>query len=178
MSTFEFNVLHEKSNGELMALPYALSRDIFLTRGVTLCNRFQDGVEEVAEILELEATGNKRDAITWAGVAHTLISVQEMGTEQRKEYRADDFDGTALGEDYIQDEDNIWRSIRSERSREGWYCNNMAGLPCLRWSLIATPRKDPAPCARFGLFPRLVTYSTVEFVFPLLPLLGTMSRYP
>jgi hypothetical protein len=70
---------------------------------VTLCNSCLNGVEEVEEIVELEATGNKRDAITWAGMARTLISVQEMGTEQRKECGAYDVAGTALGEDYIQD---------------------------------------------------------------------------
>jgi hypothetical protein len=70
---------------------------------VTLCNSCLNGVEEVEEIVELEATGNKRDAITWAGVARTLISVQEMGREQRKECGAYDVAGTALGEDYIQD---------------------------------------------------------------------------
>jgi hypothetical protein len=31
---------------------------------------------------------------------------------------------------------------------------------------------------RFGLFPRHISYSTVIFLFPLLPLLGAMSRYP
>jgi hypothetical protein len=67
MRTFQFNVLHEKGDGELMALPGALSWDTFLTRGVTLCNRCLKGVKEVEEIAELEAPGNEGDAITWDG---------------------------------------------------------------------------------------------------------------
>jgi hypothetical protein len=57
-------------------------------------------------------------------------------------------------------------------------CNNMDFLPPQRRPLIATPRGDPARCVRFGLFLHHVTYSNVVFTFPLLPLLGAMSRYP
>jgi hypothetical protein len=43
---------------------------------------------------------------------------------------------------------------------------------------VPTSGEDPARCARFGIFPRHVTYLNVVFAFPLLPLLGAMSRYP
>jgi hypothetical protein len=38
---------------------------------------------------------------------------------------------------------------------------------------VPTSGEDPARCARFGLFPRHVTYSKVVFAFLLLPLLGS-----
>jgi Integrase zinc binding domain len=88
-----------------------LSRDTFLTRRVTLCNRCLNGVEEVEDIVELEARGNEGDAITWDGVARTLITVEEMRTEQRKEYGVDSVAGTVLEEDYVQDEDSIWCKV-------------------------------------------------------------------
>jgi hypothetical protein len=77
-----------------MALPDSLSRDTFLTRVVTLCNRCLNGLEEVEEILELEAPGNRGDAITWAGVARTAITVEEMRREQRTEYGVNGVTGT------------------------------------------------------------------------------------
>jgi hypothetical protein len=42
---------------------------------------------------------------------------------------------------------------------------------------VPTSGEDNARCTRFGLFPRHVTYLNVVFAFPLLPLLGAMSRY-
>jgi hypothetical protein len=97
MQTFQFNVLHEKGDGELMALPDALSRDTFLTRDMMLCNRCLNGVEEFEEILELEAPGNKGDAVTWAGVNRTVITIEEMRREQPTEYGVDIAAGTVLG---------------------------------------------------------------------------------
>jgi RNase H-like domain found in reverse transcriptase len=47
MRTFQFNVLHEKGDRELMAPPGAMSRDTVLTRGMTLCDRCLNGVEKV-----------------------------------------------------------------------------------------------------------------------------------
>jgi hypothetical protein len=103
----QLNVRHEKGDGELNRPPRRVESDIVLVRGVTLCNLCLNGFEEVEEIVELEAIGNEGDAIIWAGVARTLISVQAKRPEQRKEYGAHDFSGNALWEEYFQDEDSI-----------------------------------------------------------------------
>jgi len=93
MQTFNFEVLYERGDGALMAVPDALSRDT-MDKDVVLCHRCLEAVNEVTEE---------------AGGATEVLTADEMRAAQREAYGED---GVGLGEaDCAEDEDGVWCKV-------------------------------------------------------------------
>jgi RNase H-like domain found in reverse transcriptase/Integrase zinc binding domain len=89
---FRFTVCYSRGDGELMAVPDALSRDT-MDPEVVLCHRCLEAVQEVAE-----------GPVTFE--EDRVLSPEEVRKFQIDEYGTD---GERLeGEDYVRDEDGIW----------------------------------------------------------------------
>jgi hypothetical protein len=98
IQTFGFEVLYKRGDGELMAVPDALSRDT-MDSDVALCHRCLEVVQAVVEDAEVVERG-------------TMLEADEVRAAQERQYGAD---GAGIeGEDCLKDEDGVWCQVFGE----------------------------------------------------------------
>jgi RNase H-like domain found in reverse transcriptase/Integrase zinc binding domain/Integrase core domain len=98
IQTFGFEILYKRGDGELMAVPDALSRDT-MDSDLALCHRCLEVVQTVVEDAELVERG-------------TMLEADEVRAAQERQYGAD---GAGIeGEDCLKDEDGVWRRVFGE----------------------------------------------------------------
>jgi hypothetical protein len=167
MQMYDFDVLYERSDGELMAVPDALSR-VTMDIDIVLCHRCFEAVGAVSEDRIRTEEGTRREEHESESGEEDVVTVAEMAAAQAVPYE----DGAALlrNEDRLRDEDGFrlgghWTILRAAaRVRGRYYWPRLASdvrkavsecLPCelgrLRWPGVQARIVRYHPSRRFQM---------------------------
>jgi hypothetical protein len=104
MQTYDFDVLSERGDGELMAVPDALSRDT-MDKDIVLCHRCLEAVDAFSEDGSRTEEETRREEHESESREENVVTVAEMAAAQAEAYG----DGAALleNEDRLRDEDGL-----------------------------------------------------------------------
>jgi hypothetical protein len=104
MQTYDFDVLYERSDGELMAVPDALSRDT-MDKDIVLCHCSLEAVDAVSEDGSPTEEETRRVEHESESREEDIVTVAEMAAAQAEAYG----DGAALleNENRLRDEDGL-----------------------------------------------------------------------
>jgi RNase H-like domain found in reverse transcriptase/Integrase zinc binding domain len=104
MQTNDFDVLYERGDGELMAVPDELSRDT-IDKDIVLCHRCLEAVDAVCEDGSRTEEGTRREEHESKSREKDVVTVAAMAAAQAEAYG----DGAALmrNEDRLRDEDGL-----------------------------------------------------------------------
>jgi hypothetical protein len=104
MQTYDFDVLYERGDGELIAVPDALSRDT-MDKDIVLCHRCLEAVDAVSEDGSRNEEGTCRKGHESESREEDFVTVAEMAAAQVEAYGG----GAVLfrNEDRLRDEDGL-----------------------------------------------------------------------
>jgi RNase H-like domain found in reverse transcriptase len=104
MQTYDFDVLYERGDGEVMAVPDELSRDT-MDKYIVLCHRCLEAVDAVSKDRSRTEEVTRREDLESESREEDVVTVGEMAAAQVEAYG----DGAALlrNEDRLRDENGL-----------------------------------------------------------------------
>jgi hypothetical protein len=85
MQTYDFDVLYERGDGELIAVPDALSRDT-MEKDIVLCHRCLAAVDAVSEDGSRTEEKTRREEHESESWEEDIVTVAEMAAAQTEAY--------------------------------------------------------------------------------------------